>query len=99
MIYKKYSFTESIYQGNKILFIARDSAGIVRFREPSEDKLKKTIDRVENAKKQIEELAAKEKAKAEKAAKKNRGLFQPTDEAVKDEATKVEEKSSETEAV
>ncbi|MCX6816696.1 MAG: hypothetical protein NTZ93_02445 [Candidatus Beckwithbacteria bacterium] len=70
MIYKRFELSQSL-NGDHLVYIARNSAGIVVFREASETKLKKTIDRYLKQQQQ-EELLASQK-KTEKSLKK--GLF------------------------
>jgi len=66
MYYKRYDLSKSL-SGNKIIYIARNAAGVVVIRAPSLEELKKEIDRrEEEEKKRL--LAAKRKA--EEAAKK-----------------------------
>lgn len=72
--YQRYELSMSL-NGSKIVHIARNSAGNVVFREPSEDKLKKAIDSFEEQKRRDEEerekmVAQKAKAKEERKAKK-----------------------------
>lgn len=63
MIYKKYELSQSL-SGDTIIHIARNAAGYVVFREPTEAKLKKAIDNYE------EELQRKAEQEAQEAAKR-----------------------------
>ena len=76
MIYKRFEFSQSL-NGQRLLHIARNSAGIVVFREESENQLKKTIDQYLKHKQEEEELAsAKDTQKlAEKAKKKKKSFL------------------------
>lgn len=58
MIYKRYELSRSL-NGTTIVHIARNTAGNVIFREPSEEKLKKAIDAYLEHIAREEELAAK----------------------------------------
>lgn len=76
MIYQRFEFSQSL-NGNTIFHIARNSAGIVVFREESEKNLKKTIDNWLQQKQEEERLAAAKAAQklAEKTKKKNRNFL------------------------
>lgn len=95
MIYKKYEFSLSL-NGTKIVHIARNAAGFVVFRESSEAKLKKAIDKSIEEKQRQEELEAKERAdKARAKAKaKKRALFaarvEPEEEPEKEKEAKTQ---------
>lgn len=93
MIYKGYEFSLSL-NGTKIVHIARNAAGNVIFREPSEQKLKKAIDRSIEERQRKEELEAKERAAKAKARikKQKRGLFAPPPEPKEEAETEVETK-------
>ena len=95
MIYKRYELSLSL-TGNKIVHIARNAAGNVVFREASENKLKKAIDRSIEERQRLEELEAKKKATKANAKTKKRGLFAPPPEPeeVTDEETVTEETGS-----
>lgn len=77
MIYKRYELSLS-QNGPDLVHIARNAMGNVVFREASEDKLKKAIDRSIEERRRLEELEAKKRAqKAKTKAKKHEGgLFQ-----------------------
>ena len=67
--HKGYQLSVSSYDGGaKILHIARDASGVVRFREPSQEKLTRAIDRLLAAKKKAQKKATKLASK--KTAKK-----------------------------
>src|SRR3990172_5694533 len=80
MIYKGYQTSLSTYEEGKTLHIARDAMGVVRFREETEAKLIKAIDRYLEQKEKEAELAAKAtlKRKLERQKKQKRGLFAPS---------------------
>ncbi len=88
MIYKKYELSLS-QNGESIMHIARNSAGIVIFRAETLEDVKEMIDvqiaAQEKLEREKEEL--KLKREAEKEKRKNRGLFQaPIEEPVLDTA-------------
>lgn len=70
MIYKKYELAQSL-NGDQIMHIARNSNGIVVFRETSEKGLKKAIDSYIKEQQYLEELA--EQKRLDKEAKKSQG--------------------------
>jgi hypothetical protein len=72
MIYKRYEFSQSL-NGDKIVHIARNSAGMVIFRADSEKLLKEMIDRYWKNREHEEKLAQAAAAKAK--AKKPAGLI------------------------
>lgn len=89
MIYKKYELSLSL-NGEDIMHIARNSAGIVIFRAETIDDVKEMIDiqieTQEKLEKEKEELKLKKEAEKEK--RKNRGLFQaPVEEVVTEETS------------
>lgn len=78
MIYKRYELSLS-QNGPDLVHIARNAAGNVVFREPSEKELKAAIDKAEEERLRAIEAEEKKKAEAEKkkSEKKKKGLFQP----------------------
>lgn len=86
MIYKRYELSQSL-NGDRIVYIARDASGVVRFRETSEGRLKKAIDKAILAR-QLEEEAAKKRKEA--LAKKRK-------EEEQEQKSAVQEMSEETE--
>jgi hypothetical protein len=94
MIYKKHELSLSL-NGNEVVHIARGAAGNVVFRESSEERLKKAIDRSIEAKEKQEEAAAREKElKAKAKAQKQKGsLFSPPPEPAEETATENEEEN------
>jgi len=75
-IYKRYELSKSL-RGTKISLIARNSKGVIVFRKPSENKLKKAIDRYYIAKERKAKLAARLAArkKAARKRKKRKGFL------------------------
>jgi hypothetical protein len=89
MIYKKYELSLS-QNGESIMHIARNSAGIVIFRAETLEDVKEMIDvsiaAQEKMEREKEELKLKKEAEKEK--RKNRGLFQaPVEEVVTEETS------------
>lgn len=89
MIYKKYELSLS-QNGESIMHIARNSAGIVIFRAETLEDVKEMIDvsiaAQEKMEREKEELKLKKEAEKEK--RKNRGLFQaPAEEVVTEETS------------
>lgn len=69
MIYKKHELSLSL-NGDHVIHIARNSSGVVVFRQNSEKELKRAIDDYIKEQQYLEELA--EKKKLEKEAKKTK---------------------------
>lgn len=90
MIYKKYELSLS-QNGESIMHIARNSAGIVIFRAETLEDVKEMIDvsiaAQEKMEREKEELKLKKEAEKEK--RKNRGLFQApkTEEIINEETS------------
>ena len=78
MIYKKFEISQSL-NGEKIISIARNYAGIVIFRAETIDEVKVMIDKSIEEQERIEKEAEEKRLKkeAEKEKRKKRGLFQP----------------------
>lgn len=97
MIYKKYEISLSL-NGEKVMHIARNYAGVVIFRAESELEVKEMIDNAifeqEKREKEKEELRKKKEEAKNKKTKK--GLFQAPVEETEEEVTE-EEKEEETE--
>ena len=90
MIYKKHELSQSL-NGDSIIYIARNAAGNVVFRETSEEKLKKEIDRSIEEQQRLVELEERKKAEKAKARAERRGLFAPPPEPSEEEAEPVVE--------
>jgi len=87
MFYKKYDLSKSL-SGDKIIYIARNAAGIVVIRAPSLEELKKEIDRREEEEKKRLLAAKKAAEKAMKKLGKGRKKEKPTQLAAAEEAEK-----------
>ncbi len=80
--YKGYSISQSL-NGNKIIYIARNRAEVVIFRESSENKLKSAIDNhLANLEKNLAQAKKDKLAKIDKA--EERDLFQDKEEYQKE---------------
>ena len=69
MIYKQYDLSQSL-NGNVIVHIARNPLGAVVFRESSEEKLKKAIDKYLNSLEEENKKAQEKKTQEKLEAKK-----------------------------
>lgn len=92
MIYKRYELSQSL-NGDVIVYIARNAAGMVVFREPSEKELKKAIDESEAEIVRLSEIEAQKRTEKEKR-KKKKTPPKPTEE---EEDGETEEASEEPE--
>ena len=95
MIYKRYELSLS-QNGPDLVHIARNAMGNVVFRESSEEKLKKAIDKSIEDQQKLEGEVQKAAAKREKEReqKKKRGLFEaPPAEGSETEDVVVEEET------
>lgn len=90
MIYKKYELSLSL-NGKEIVYIARNAAGNVVFRESSEEELKNAIDDAITQNQKLAELEEKKRLAKAKAKSQKRGLFAPSEEETKDEETVTQE--------
>lgn len=88
MIYKKHELSLSL-NGEDIMHIARNAAGVVVFREHSEKALKRVIDEAIKEQEHQEQLALEKKLGKE--AKKNKAEVVPTEEPVVQEETPQQE--------
>lgn len=75
--YQRYELSRSL-NGNKIVYIARNAAGNVVFRESSEENLKKAIDQHEDEKRRAEEEKEKLLAHKEETRSKKKKLLKNT---------------------
>lgn len=98
MIYKKFELSKSL-NGENVITIARNYAGVVIFRGQTDEDVKEMIDKAIEEQERLEREREEKRLKKEeeKEKKKKRGLFQaPVEETVEEEK---EEETEELESV
>jgi D-alanyl-D-alanine carboxypeptidase len=100
MIYKKYELSKSL-NGESIITIARNYAGVVVFRGQTDEDVKEMIDNAIHEQTLREKGAEEKRLKKleEKKNKKKKGLFQAPEEEITVEEEKIEEEDVKEESV